>query len=329
MPLMCQAEQLNLYLWAGQIPDKIIRQFSQETGIKVNTSNFDSNEMMYAKLISNPNIGYDIISPSNYYVQKLKKANLLLTLDKNKLPNVRFLDKKFTHLTYDPTNDYTIPLQWGATGIVVNRKLLANADLKTWKDLWHPQYQHKLMLLDDLREVFSIALISLGYNVNDHDHKHIEEAYKKLKILQSNVKLYNSNSLIPLLIDEDIIVGMAWNAETAKAQHENPALEFIYPSDGYTLWIDNLAISRQAPHPIAAHRFINFMMRPDISAKLMIAQMTPVPNTGAYELIPQTLRHNETLFPNQKILAKSQLILELPTTTVSLLEHYWQQLRLS
>lgn len=328
-PFLVLADQLNLYIWARQIPNKILQQFTEETGITVNLSAYDSNEIMYAKLKSGPNPGYDIISPSTYFIPKLKRSGLLLPLDKSKIPNFRHLDPKFLNQAYDPQNYYSIPIQWGATGIFLNQRLITQTSIRTWADIWKPKYKHQLVILDDVREVFAIGLIKCGYSPNDEDPKHLQEAYNMLTKLRHNIKLYNSNAIETLVTDEDVTVGMAWNATIAKTQIENPAIEFIYPEDGYAIWIDSLAILKDAPHKAAAHTFINFILRPDISAKLVILELFPVPNLSAQNQVPSYLRNNPTLFPDLKTLSRGTILVEISASAMATLEDYWEHLRIN
>ena len=328
-PFLGCADQLNLYIWARQIPNKILQQFTEETGITVNLSAYDSNEIMYAKLKSGPNPGYDIISPSTYFIPKLQRSGLLYPLDKAKIPNFKHLDPKFLSQAYDPENHYSIPIQWGATGIFLNRSLIPQRSVHTWAEIWDPQYQHQLVILDDVREVFAIGLIKCGYSPNDEDPEHLQEAYQMLKKLRHNIKLYNSNAIETLVTDEDVTVGMAWNATIAKTQIENSAIQFIYPKDGYAIWIDSLAILKDAPHKAAAHTFINFILRPDISAKLVILELFPVPNLSAQDQVPVHLRNNTTLFPDLETLSRGTILVEISAKAMATLEDYWEHLRIN
>ncbi len=153
---------LNVYAWSGVIPDAIIQQFEKETGIKVNFSTYDSNEIMYAKLRANKDAGYDIIEPSSYYIDRMRRQNMLEKLDKSALPNFKNLSPDFVNPVYDPHNNYSIPFIWGVTGIFVNKAYHDPANIKKWADLWDKKYADQLLLLDDSREVFSMALNVLG-----------------------------------------------------------------------------------------------------------------------------------------------------------------------
>src|SRR5688572_5086637 len=160
-PLYSEENILNLYTWGGLIPESIIRQFEKETGIKVNASTYDSNETLYAKLRTNRHAGYDVIQPSNYYVDRMRKQNMLQKLDKKLLPHFKNLNPRFLNLPYDPDNLYSLPFVWATTGLFMNRAIITSR-IKRFQDLWNPRFRNQVLLLNDVREVFSMGLKVLG-----------------------------------------------------------------------------------------------------------------------------------------------------------------------
>ncbi|WP_157061509.1 ABC transporter substrate-binding protein, partial [Legionella brunensis] len=203
---LCAERVVNVYVWGGEIPKKVIQQFEHETGITVNFSTYDSNETMYAKLKASNNSIYDVILPSAYFVERMKKQGMLSFLDQSQLPNLSNLEPNFTENDYDPGNHYSVPLIWGATGIFYNQTFV-NTPPKKWQELWQPRWRKQLMLLDDSREIFAIALMSLGFNPNDKNPKHIKEAFHHLLQLVPNIKLFASDSIQAIMIDEDATIG--------------------------------------------------------------------------------------------------------------------------
>ena len=209
---------VNLYTWAGYIPDSVIQQFEHKTGIKVNMSEYNSNESLYAKLKASPNAGYDVIIPSSYYVDRMRQERMLHEIDKSKLPNIKYLNPKLLHKTFDPQNNYSLPYIWGTTGIAVNKNYFNPKNIQRWSDLWQPQYKNKLLMLNDVREVFAMALITLGYSINDTNPKHIQQAYLQLKKLMPNIRVFNSDAEQNIYVDADITVGMGWNGDIHMTQ---------------------------------------------------------------------------------------------------------------
>ena len=251
---------VNVYVFGGEVPQNLIWAFQEESGIKVNMSTYESNEALFAKLQANGKSIYDVILPSSYFVERMKRHDMLMPLDAKKIPNIKNIDPFFFENAYDPHYQYHVPLIWGTTGIFYNKQWI-NHPPQSWKDLWDRHYVNQLMLLDDMRDVFSMSLVSMGYDPNDVNHKHIEQAYQHLLELIPNIKLFSYSASTSVMIDEDASIGTAWNGDTAKAQDENSNISFVYPKDGSLVWVDCLAIPKNPPHLKEAYQFINFLYK--------------------------------------------------------------------
>lgn len=325
--LVCAKPVLNVYNWADYMPTSVIKQFEKETGIQINYTEYDSNENMYAKLKSNSNLGYDVIFPSSYYVQRMGKEHMLMSLDKKKLSNFKNLNASLLNQNFDPNNQYSVPYLWGTTAIVVNKKFFDPKLITGWKDFWQPRFNNQLLLIDDMREVFAVALFRLGYSINDTNPKHIEQAFEQLKLLWPNIKLFSNGAGQNIYIDEDATIGMALNGEIFNAIAENPNLVYIYPSEGFEVWMDNISIPVNAPHLDAALQFINYLLRPENARAISIATGFSTPNQAAIPLLPQAMRESYTVNPPNKILEKGQFINDLGDAN-SIYETYWNKLKI-
>lgn len=324
-----QKKVVNLYTWTGEVPDSVIRQFEKETGIKVNLSTYENNEIMYAKLRATKSPGYDIVIPSSYFVDRMRKQNMLQPLDKAKIPNWKNLGKEFLHKAYDPQSDYCVPYLWGITGIFYNEKYHHEAKLQKWSDLWNKSFHDQLLLLNDSREIFSIAFLSLGYPANDQDPVHIKQAFLKLKALMQNVKVFSSDTVVSIMIDEDATLGSAWNGDAYKASLENPHIKFVYPKDGFVIWVDNLAVPKNALHLDNAYAFINFLLRPDIGKTVALETRYPTTNAAAEHLLPAKVRLDPMAYPPKASLKHGQFQTDLSDDTLALYEKYWEELKMS
>lgn len=360
-PNIMAQRTVNVYIWGGEIPKEVLQTFEQVTGIHVNFSTYDSNETLYAKLKANDRPTYDVILPSSYYVERLKRQGMLTSLDYTQLGNAQHIDKIFTDNAYDRNNTYSVPLVWGATGIfysqnnedsgrthhnisaeskpqspspdpaknVIVSKKQATPLLNSWRQLWDPRYKNSLLLLDDAREVFAIALMSLGYLPNDSDPHHIQQAYEKLLELTPNIKLFSSEGIQALLIDEDAKVGMVWNGDAYKAHKENKSIHFIFPKEGFVIWVDCLAIPSNAPHPHEAYEFINFLLRPEIAKIIGLTQGHAITNKSGKALLPDTVRNNEMIYPPADVLRWGYFQRDPGDKAVALYNEYWQKLKLA
>ncbi len=320
---------VNVYAWTGEIPDAVIRLFQKSTGIKVNLTTYENNEMMYAKLRATPESGYDVVMPSSYFVDRMHRLNMLEKLDKTKLPHWKNLNPHFLNSPFDPQSDYSVPHIWGITGIFLNQSYYPNHAITRWEDLWSNRFDDQLMLLDDAREVFSMALLTLGYSANDRSPEHIKAAYLKLKSLMPNVKVFASDTIISNIIDEDATIGMAWNGDANKASKDNKNITFIFPQEGFVIWVDNFSIPQHAPHKNAAYAFIDFLIRANIAKEIALATGFPTANLAAQKLLPAHIRDNPTIYPPDKVMHRGQFQEDLDDKTLALYEKYWEELKMS
>jgi len=278
-----KSTEVNLYAWSEYIPQALLDGFTQDTGIKVNYDAYSSNEELLAKLQAGAS-GYDVIIPSDYVVAIMIKQNMLEKIDLNELSNFSHVGSDFKNMDFDPQNQYTVPYQWGTSCLVVNTEKVTRPVTK-WADLWDPEFAGKVVLLDDEREVIGMVLEVLGYDKNTTDEAKLEEAKAKFLELLPNVRLFDSDSPKTALLAGEVWLGQTWNGEAAQAHAENPAIEYVFPEEGCTLWVDNLAIPKGAPHKDAAIALLNYILSPE--ASVLITEEFPYsnPNLAGIELL--------------------------------------------
>ncbi len=330
--LLCKtslhAAVVNVYVWGGEIPKASIHQFEKETGIKVNFSTYDSNETLYAKLKASNKAIYDVILPSAYFVERMKKQNMLMPLMHDKLPNLIHLDSSFKNHDYDPNNQYSIPLTWGVTGIFYNKHHIQKPPTN-WASLWDKRFRNQLMILDDARELFGIALMKLHYSPNDTNPEHIKAAYEALLNLLPNVKLFANEGIQSNMIDEDALLGVAWNGDALKAHLENPQIQFKFPTEGVVLWIDCLAIPKNPPHLREAYEFINFMLKPQSAEQIALHEGHAITNKTAIQHLPEAIKNNPLIYPLKETLNHAFVQRDVGQDTMKRYNQYWQTLKLS
>jgi spermidine/putrescine-binding protein len=261
-PTQVTSKELNIFVWTEYIPADMIDCFQLVYGVKVNRDEYSSNEEMYAK-VSAGGTNYDLVQPTDYIIALMVRQGLLQELDHSQLPVFKNFDPNYLDFEFDPGNKYTIPYQAGTDAIVVNTKAVKDVP-KSWEDLWKPEYAGRMVFLDDSRVVIGLTLLTLGYDVNTTDPAQLEEAKKKLASLVPGIKLFDSDSPKTALIAGDVDLGMTWTGEALLAQKENPAIQFIYPTEGAMLWQDNWAMLKDAPHADAAYALLNYTMQGDI-----------------------------------------------------------------
>ncbi|PIE69838.1 MAG: spermidine/putrescine ABC transporter substrate-binding protein PotD [Deltaproteobacteria bacterium] len=324
--LNATGQELNLYIWSEYIPDEVVNDFTKTTGIKVRISTYDSNEAMYAK-IKLVGASYDLIVPSTYFVGLMRSQGMLQKIDKKKLTNFALLDKKFVGLPFDPDNDYSIPYMWGSTSLIVNTRALKGVSVTSYADLWKPELKGRLILPNDLREVLGIGLKVMGFSINETDPAHLEKAYEKLTHLMPQVRVFDADSPKQALLSGEVAAGVVWNGEAYIANGEDPDIVYIYPPEGYSLWMDSFCIPRDATNVEAAYLFLNYMLRPEISAWISKETGYSSPNAGAREQLEDELKNNPIIYPGDKDVERGEFLGYLDDATRKLYEKYWVKLK--
>ena len=319
--------EVYFFNWTEYVPEGILDQFTEETGIKVHYSEYESNEALYAKIkMLEGGGGYDLIVPSSYYVARMRKDGLLAPLDKGAIPNLANLDPSYLDKPFDPGNACSVPYMWGGTGIFMNTKTVDPATVTSWTDLWKKEFAGNLLFQDDLREVFGMALLRLGYSINDTEPKHIRRAYDLLKAVAPGVRVYNSDSPKMPFLSGEVGIGMIWSGEAFLAMQESPDFAFVWPKEGGIMWMDCLAVPKGARHPAEAAELINFLLRPDIAKRTAEEIGYATPNKAAWETLPPEVRDNPVIYPGKAVLERSEFINYIGEA-LPIYEEYWHKLK--
>ena len=288
-------------------------------------STFDSNESMYAKVKLVGGEGYDVVVPSTYYVAKMREEGLLAPLDSKKLHNFHNLNAQVLDREHDRGNKYSIPYLWGGTGLLYDSREAVETPI-SWKSLWDTHYQGKILLQDDVRDVFGIALLCTGHSINSRSEAEIQDAYALLKTLAPGVLVYNSDSPKIPFLNEEVSIGGIWNGEAYMVQEESEYFNFIWPQEGGLLWMDNFVILQGARNYENALKFIDFMLRPEIAALCCTEYGYPTPNTEAIKLLAADIANNPVIFPPEEVLKRSEFQGDVGESIV-IYEKYWEMLR--
>jgi spermidine/putrescine transport system substrate-binding protein len=290
-PGAASGKVLNLFIWEEYLDPALKAEFEKETGIKVVESNFGSNEDMLAKLQAGG--GFDVVVPSDYMVRVMRRMNLLQKLDRAKLPNAGNIDPFFNTFKYDPGFHYSIPFQWSTTGIAYNTKEVKTTP-DSWAYLFDPAkaapFKGRMSMLNDPREVIGAALISLGHPLNSTDPEHLKSAERLIRAQKPLVAKYDSESFEDSLASGETVIAHGWSGEFAVASSENPDIAFVLPREGAVIFVDNLAIPAGARNVEAAHAFINFLLRPEVAARVANYSLYGSANAAALPLIDENVK---------------------------------------
>jgi spermidine/putrescine transport system permease protein len=295
---------LHIFCWSEYIPQQIVDAFSADTGIKVSMETYSSNEEMLAKLFAGGG-NYDIIQPSEYVIEGLIKESLLTPIDHASIPNMKNLAPEFTNMSFDPGNKYSVPYMAGSVGIIVNTEVVQD-DIKSYNDVFQEKFAKNIVVLDDAREIVSWGLESLGIPVNEVSDENLAKVKPLLEKWLPLVKVFDSDSPKTALLNGDVALGVVWAGEGAILLNEDEKFKWIVPAEGGHLFVDSLAIPKTAKHVKNAELFINYVLRPDVSAKISEAFPYLNPNLAARELLTPAQRNNPASFPTADQLANMQ-----------------------
>ncbi|MDX6766973.1 MAG: spermidine/putrescine ABC transporter substrate-binding protein [Candidatus Methylacidiphilales bacterium] len=283
---------LNLFIWEEYLDPALKADFEKETGIKVVEANYGSNEDMLAKLQAGG--GFDVVVPSDYMVQVMRRMNLLEKLDHSRLPHLANVDPFFRKFKYDPGYDHAIPFQWTATGFGYNSKSVKNPPA-SWSDVLDPvkarALKGRLSMLNDPREVIGGALIFLGFSPNTIRPEELAKAEAVLLAQKPLLAKYDNESFEDSLASGETLVAHGWAGEFATAQTDNPDLRFALPKEGAILSVDNLAIPVSSKNRDAAYLFIDYLLRAEIAVKVAEYSLYGSANAAALPQLAPELRN--------------------------------------
>lgn len=293
-----ETEQINLMTWGGDfIPREIIDQFEEETAIKINYKEVTSNEDMQSLLEANPN-QYDLAVVTDYMVDILRQNEYLENLEKEQLPNFQNLNPVYQGNYYDENNEYSVPYAVSTSFLLVNPEGVQNLGAKPitgYGDLWQKELKENIVVIDWSVEIIGLVLKTLGYEYNETDPAKVEEAKLKLFDLRNNIMRFETNTPEDSLLNGEAVVGFMYSNQAVKGQKSNSKLEPVFPKEGMPIYIDSFVMSKDAPNKENAYKFLNFLLEPQVSAKISEITNFSNPNKAATEYLPEDFKNNPML----------------------------------
>jgi spermidine/putrescine-binding protein len=290
------AEELNLFAWSEYVPQSVLDGFTKETGIQVNYESYASNEEMLAKLMSGA-ASYDLIQPSEYVIEALVKENQLIPLDHAKLPNLKNIGKEYWDQPHDPELKYSVPYMQGTVGIVINTEKVKDP-VAGFGDVFQARNKGRIVILDDSLEIVTWGLATQGIGPDGVTKESLAKVRPVLTAWLPLVKVYDSDSPKTPLLNGDVDLGVVWSGEAAILIKEKPgSFAYVLPKEGAHMFIDNMAIPKGAPHVEAAHKFIDYILRPEVSRKISEEFPYTNPNVEARKLLTPEERANPASYP--------------------------------
>ncbi len=289
-------QQVNVFIWTEYIDQKIITDFEEKYDIKVNLDYYSNNEEILAKLQLG-NTGYDLIFPSDYMVDIMRRQGLIRKIDTSAIENFRHIDPAFKQGYFDQSGEYHIPYAYGYMGIVYNKEKVKNPP-HSWSILWDENYKGRIIMLNDMREVFTVAYNYLGLDIEKRSESDLEKALDLLKKQKHLLKKYESS-----VVQKYLYSGEVWLAHTdigtaLKIMRNDPRFDFTIPREGTNIFIDNVSIPSNAPNYANALKFIDHLIEPRNTALNIEKVLYPMPNREAARYLPEKLKKNKLLFPS-------------------------------
>jgi spermidine/putrescine transport system substrate-binding protein len=322
------AKELHVYNWSEYIDPQIYADFEAEFGVKVIEDTFASNEDLLAKLQAGAT-GYDVIVPSDYMVTVMIKLNLLSPLNYDNIPNFKNIGATFRDPPYDPGNKYSVPYQWGTSGIGYDINVFPEPP-DSWAYLFDPaqasQYEGKISMLNDGRETIGAALKYLGFSLNTTDPALLEQAKQLLLQQKPWIKAYDSEAFEDLLAAGETVLAHGYSGDFFMAAVEAEQIGYAIPKEGATIWADNLCIPKTANSQYTAEVFIDYLLRPEVSAKISNFTWYASPNDAAKQFIEAEILEDPAIYPPQEVMDKLEFIRDVGEAT-TLYDRIWTEIK--
>lgn len=321
-------EKVIVYNWGEYLDPKTIELFEEETGISVTYEEYETNEIMYPKIVSQA-IAYDVVCPSDYMIQRMIENDLLAEINWDNIPNIKNMDPTYMEQakSFDPKNKYSVPYCVGTVGILYNKSMVKEP-VDSWDILWNPKYKDSILMQDSVRDAFAVALKRLGHSINSTEVDQLAAAAEDLMEQKPLVQAYVVDQVRDKLIGNEAALGVIYSGEAGYTKRENPDLEYVIPKEGSNVWIDSWVIPKNAQNKENAEKFINFMCRPKIALMNFEYLTYSTPNLKAREMIEdEEIRNSKILFPEPEDLSNCETFQFLGDDVDSYYNELWNKVK--
>lgn len=326
---------INVYNWGEYISTgadegtlDVNGEFEKLTGIKVNYTNYATNEELYAKL-KGGGTTYDVIIPSDYMISKMIKEDLIQPLNMDNIPNFRYIMDNYRNLAYDPENAYSVPYTWGTVGIIYNAEQIdIPKEEIDWDILWDEKYKDQILMFDNPRDAFAVSELLLGYSLNTENPSELKAAAEKLKEQKDVVQAYVMDEVFDKMAAGEALLAPYYAGDALTILEDNEDLDFVVPKSGTNLFVDAMCIPSSAKQKEAAEMYINFMCEPDIAFANIDYICYSTPHSGAYEMLDDEVRESHVSYPDSQFIAdKTTVFVNLSDEANDLMKDLWTEMK--
>lgn len=338
---------INVYNWGEYISNgsegslDVITAFEKISGIKVNYTNYATNEDMYAKFKAGSTSVYDIVIPSDYMIGKMIDEDMVEKLNFDNIPNFKYIDDDYKNPDFDPTNEYSVPYTWGTVGIIYNTKYITEEEASTWDILWDEKYKGEILMFSNSKDAFAIALAKLGYSMNTTSEEEIREAALLLRKQKPLVQTYVMDQIFDKMQLEEAWVAPYYAGDAITMIDNNPDLAFAFPKESSNIFIDSICIPKGSRNKEAAEAFINFLCEVEVAAANGEYIYYSTPSSVAKEMIISNMEgyvedgdmtqeeldnYIKVSYPSEEIVARCESFVNLPQETNELVIRLWSDI---
>ncbi|MBF9030259.1 extracellular solute-binding protein [Rhodobacterales bacterium HKCCE3408] len=303
-----QGNSVSFYNWDTYIGETTLDDFTEATGIEVNYDLFADNAELFAKFRGG-NPGYDLIVPTNDFVERFIAADLLQEIDHSRIPNLSNINPGFMNPAHDPGRQYSVPYMWGTIGIGY-RISETDGVPDSWAYLYDSdQYANKIALLSEPTTVLQMAMKYMGHSLNDWSDENIAAAEALLIAQKPNITAFAPDNGQDLLFAGEVDLAQEWNGDIQQVMLEDDDVGYVVPNEGGLIWEDDLCIPVGAPNPEGAHELINYILDAEAGAQIADYIQYATPNDAARALLPDEYNQNPAIFPPEAAIAASEVAL--------------------
>lgn len=321
------AEELVLFNWSEDIPQAVLDSFTAEFGVTVKYLTFDSMEEAVPR-IRGGRMAWDVAVLESDVLASLIEAGLLADIDFRNVPNFRNVSANFRDLAADPGNRHSIPYHYGTSGLLVRTDLVGNS-ARRWSDLWNPRFRGSIALRDQPREVLGLTLLSLGLPPNSEDPDHVEAALRRLRELKPFPRLLGVEAAqaVPALLGGEVSILQGWAEDYRVALEKDRGIRYVVPEEGCMLWLDNFVVSARSDRKRTAEVFLNYLLRPAVSASLVNAKKYANANEAALAFVDRDVREDPVIYPPPDRLRNARFWSPLSEKGLKLYDDAWARLK--
>lgn len=326
--------ELRVYNWGEYISDgvddtlDVIAEFEKKYPyIDVQYTTYATNEELYAKLRSG-SASYDVVIPSDYMISRMIEEDMLVKLNFDNIPNFSDVMDEFKNLEYDPTNEYSVPYTWGTVGIVYNTTMIEEVP-SSWDALWNPDYANMVLMFDNCRDAFGIAMKRLGYSQNSIDHAQLEEAAESLMEQKTMLQAYVMDEIFDKMSSGEAAIAPYYAGDALVMMEENPDLAFVLPEEGTNRFVDAMVIPAGVRHKEEAELFINFMLETEIALANEEYIGYSTVQQSVYDQLDEEVLNNGFSYPSSEYLEKCETFINLPDEENEYMQTLWADVKAS